>query len=96
MWVILAEQTSSLVDTPELGRRGAGHLSYLSQPWTPHSQAGSLPSIPGTTLCTSDVTLEPPSVSVLTQSLLCSLGPGQTRCSPEGISAGVLGCVCFI
>ena len=54
------------------------------------------PQCPGTTLGISDVTLEPPSTSVLTQFLLCSPGPGQTKCSPEGISAGVLGCVCFI
>ena len=83
-------------DTPGLGRRGAGHRSHLSRPWTLHSQASSLLSVPGTTLCISGVTLEPPSMSVLTQCLLCCLGPGQTKCSPEGTSAGVLGCVCFI
>lgn len=80
----------------DFGRRSTSYQSHLAHPWTYHFHAGSLPRLAGATLFISGIVLELPRRMWLTQFLLCSPGPGQSKCSPEGISAGVLGYVCFI
>jgi hypothetical protein len=92
---LLKELTSLPVGMPGLGEKGVPVTrdALLS--------LGLLPPMAAATCCQEPpfvctVVLKPLRCMWLIQSFFCSPGSGQTKYSPEGISAGALECACFI